>query len=379
MRTAAWTHVAQGSMNPSEKAGVAGIKWQVSPMVQVILSNRSANVEGGTMQQGSIGPRAARACVGLGLAAALASGCGEDEADPVPDSVPLGELSPAQLESLCDEILDARANQESASCLPQAVGSTYSVVAQAASACDWVQLGPCDVTAGEVRACERAQRADVCWGRHESTAACAPLMQRGCAAEGISPWTDACPDLAAAVAPFEGIYELSRHSRNDTSCDAEGPSVLETDAQRLFVVVTIMLHGAPIGRLDSCDDLEQCRAVADSLRRYSQRTDLPKVNSDPAESLRTSLLCHPTIEGALESEVASVNSAAEEGRCDLEQTERIITRAQDGTLRLEARSFAWQASGQDGFCSFPGSDPSWHPDVDCSRLEVYEAQLVSAL
>jgi hypothetical protein len=47
--------------------------------------------------------------MGIGLAAALASGCGEDE---VPDSAALGELSPAQMKSSCDDIVDEGASQQ---------------------------------------------------------------------------------------------------------------------------------------------------------------------------------------------------------------------------------------------------------------------------
>lgn len=337
---------------------------------------------GSTMKRRSIGARwAARAGLEFGLAAALASGCGDDEAEPVlvPDSATLGELSSAQMKSLCDESRAARASQRSASCIPpDVIGSSTAMQANSAP-CDLESIA-CDVTAGEVRACERAQRADVCNGGHEAIGACAPFIQRGCVAAGSgSAWTDACPDLAADVAPFEGIYELSRHTVNETSCDAEGASVLETNAQRLFVVVTIMLDGAPIGRMDRCDDLEHCRGVADSLRRYSQRTDPARASSD-TESRMRQLLCHPTIEGALESQHASAATIPQEGRCDLEQTQEVITRAQDGTLRLEGRTRAWQQPPEDGFCpSLSRPDGPVPPDVGCSRLQVYEARLVSAL
>jgi hypothetical protein len=329
------------------------------------------------MQQRKIGTRArwaAQAGMGLGLAAALASGCGGD-AEPPLDSAPLGELSPAQMESLCDEILDVYANRESTTCIPVEVDSS-AVIRPNPAPCEFLQSIACEVTAGEVRTCERAQLADFCNGGDAATTACAPYFQRGCASRGrVAPWTDACPDLAAAVAPFEGIYELSRHTVNDTSCDAEGASVLETDAQRLLVVVTILLYGAPIGRMETCDDLEHCREVAESLRRYSRRTDPAR-----AEALTRELLCHPTIEGALESERESVDSISNEGRCDFEQTEEVITRAPDGTLRLEARSSAWQQPIDDGSCFFSGlGEPPPPPVVGCSRFQVYEARLVSTL
>jgi len=331
------------------------------------------------MKQGSNGTRwAARVGLEIGLAAALVSGC-VDEAEPVPvpDSASLGELSPAQMKSLCDESRAVLASQPSANCIPLDVTGSYGVQVDPASPC-YLESIACDVTAGEVRACDRAQRADVCSGGNEAIGACAPFIQRGCAAAGSAfAWTDACPDLAAAVAPFEGIYELSRHTVNEASCDAEGASVLETDAQRLLVVVTITLDGAPIGHMDGCDDLEHCRGVADSLRRYSQRTDPASASSDIESKL---LLCHPTLEGALESQHASAAGTPEEGRCGLEQTQEVITHAQDGTLRLEARTRAWQLPPVDGVCpTLSRPDGPVPPEVGCSRLQVYEARLVSAL
>jgi hypothetical protein len=334
------------------------------------------------MQQVWLGTRtrrAARAGMGLGLAAALASACGEDEAVPVLDSATVGELSPAQLESLCDELSDAWENQEYASCLRREVDSYYRVEAVPGE-CSLSSVA-CDITAGELRACDRARRADVCGAGGEATAACAPLIQRGCSSSlpVVTPWSDACPDLAAAVAPYEGIYELSRHTLNDTSCDTEGASVLETDARRLFVVVTIIIYGNPIGRMESCDDIEHCRAVADSLRRYSQRTD-PEATQPDVTSFERELHCHTTIEGALESERDSAKTIAAEGRCSLEQTLEVITRTPDGTLRREARTRAWeQPIEDDGFCPFSQPDDPAPPTVPCSRFQVYEARLVSTL
>jgi hypothetical protein len=359
-----------------ERRAVASMKRGRRRMGRGIVSNRSTNVQGARMQREAMGARAgwaAQACVGLGLAAALASGCEEDEADPVQDNAPLGELSPAQMESLCGELRDARERQPPPSCAP-AQGDSYALIQANPAQCEGLESVACEVTAGELRACEQARLADPCGDGDAATAACAPLIQRGCAARGWDPtWTNACPDLAAAVAPFEGIYELSGHSVNETSCDAEGASALEAPTQQLFVVVTLMLYGAPIGRIESCDDVEHCLQVGDSLRRYSQRTDPEQVASG-RESLSRAVLCHPTIEGALESEVVSAEHALKEELCKFEQTQEVITRAQDGTLRLEARSLAWQTPLGDGSCSL--DEPP--PNLIC-QLEIYEARRVSAL
>ena len=131
---------------------------------------------------------------GLCLAGALAlpSGCGEDEAlAPVLDADRLGDLSGAQLKSLCEEGEALQDTQGADRCDSEL---SYAVITAEVASCDDSLPAPCDVTAGELRACRRAALADPCNERPaETAAACAPLIQRGCAEE--DPWRGLCSIL----------------------------------------------------------------------------------------------------------------------------------------------------------------------------------------
>jgi hypothetical protein len=70
-----------------------------------------------------------------------------------------------------------------------------------------------------VSRCWQASNIDWCGGGTvgvAEAAACAPFFQRGCAEAGTpTAWSDACPDLAAAVAPSEGVYGIIRLRQPD--------------------------------------------------------------------------------------------------------------------------------------------------------------------
>ena len=142
-----------------------------------------------------------------------------------------------------------------------------------------------------------------------------------------------------------------------------------------FVVVTLQLFGAPIGWLESCSDLEDCRTAAGELRQYSQRVAVDGLPEVP--ELSQSFVCHPVLGGALESSSVRVGGSTDTNICSVEQTTGTLTRAEDGSLRLERQKVAWETPEEGDGCSYASGDgvPEGTP---CSGLEVYEARLVSA-
>ncbi len=66
---------------------------------------------------------------------------------------------------------------------------------------------------------------------------------------------------AVELERLEGIYEISYHTHNRSSCDAEGPSVLEVQENR-WLAVRRGTDSEPALVLGECPDLESCRALA---------------------------------------------------------------------------------------------------------------------
>jgi len=180
-----------------------------------------------------------------------------------------------------------------------------------------------------------------------------------------------CPPVPAAeLGALEGVYELMGHRRSAEACDMEGESVLGLDTERLFVIVQGDLLGSRMGVLQSCSELAECRAKVAFLR------DQGPDPSRGVPELQHLLLCGSDAPSALVAREILVGSGFE-GTCDVAVTETTATRAADGALRLESRTFAWQKPLIDDGCSYDHREKP--ADAACSALEVVEARLVSAL
>ena len=55
------------------------------------------------------------------------------------------------------------------------------------------------------------------------------------------------------------IYELTAHTRNDASCDADGESILDMDTERYFSASVGNFAGVPVATVSSCASPQQCR------------------------------------------------------------------------------------------------------------------------
>lgn len=60
---------------------------------------------------------------------------------------------------------------------------------------------------------------------------------------------------------FEGVYQVTKHTLNDASCDAEGPEV--TDGEAYFKLETGDLMGFPILQYFPCTSATECEGFAD--------------------------------------------------------------------------------------------------------------------
>jgi hypothetical protein len=76
----------------------------------------------------------------------------------------------------------------------------------------------------------------------------------------------ACALVSVAdAAPFEGIYQLTSYTENNQTCDAEGPSLLATEKEKLAVVKAVTAFGINVVWLQSCADVANCTDKAAKL------------------------------------------------------------------------------------------------------------------
>ena len=69
------------------------------------------------------------------------------------------------------------------------------------------------------------------------------------------------------------VYELTAHTRNDTSCDTDGESVLDMTEERYFAPEVESFFGFPVATIASCESPQQCRE-----RRAEDNEDFPEWN-----------------------------------------------------------------------------------------------------
>jgi hypothetical protein len=295
----------------------------------------------------------------------------------VHDETRLSALSPDERQALCDEIADTLPRADEA--IRCADGSTVTFNEPDAGACGPKPPDTCAASAGDVRACLEAVLGDACAAFEHPPAACVPLRAAGCGPAFAAPALGGhCAAPAGSdIEPFEGIYELVRHTHNDAACSAEGPSVVGDGSQPLLVLVKGELLGSPVGALRSCRDGADCQSVIAEIRTASQQPQLVSVETTtPVRDLSDFFLCKAQGMGQLLGGGFSVGPR-QEGGCALTRTKTTLSRAADGALRAERRTFAWTAPDESGNCSYDGQDPP--SDAACSELEIYEGRFLTAL
>lgn len=67
---------------------------------------------------------------------------------------------------------------------------------------------------------------------------------------------------------FVGTYEVTKHTLNDTSCDAEGPAV--TDGDAFFKLVMGDIMGFPILEYYSCTSATECEDTSDLFKSFAK-------------------------------------------------------------------------------------------------------------
>jgi len=91
----------------------------------------------------------------------------------------------------------------------------------------------------------------------------------GCAAAGAASAGCGSGDggiSSEILADFEGVYQLDTATENPTACDAEGPSNLDTIAQKQFVAIRLKMLTVSGLQLLSCADDAGCASTATMVK-----------------------------------------------------------------------------------------------------------------
>jgi len=162
------------------------------------------------------------------------------------------------------------------------------------------------------------------------------------------------------LADFEGVYQLDSASENPTGCDAEGPSNLDTIAQRQFVAIRLKMLTVSGLQLISCADDAGCASTATMVK--SGGGWAAAWSWFLSESTATDQL------GGLSASSGFAQSGVCTGRS---YTALTLTRQSD-TLRLEARTTDLaDLPADNGVCwADPAKERSEAAGRPCSSLRV---------
>jgi hypothetical protein len=190
----------------------------------------------------------------------------------------------------------------------------------------------------------------------------------GCGDDGDEAEGDANGVDEATIQSFEGLYRLDSFTENPSSCDAEGPSTLETITERNFVMVGASFFNQTFLQLVSCSDAN-CAMKTNAIRTngvYSVEY-----------SLILSAVAGPD---ELTGFSASTGFAMDDICVEREYVTHVLTRTGD-TLRVESRTVALEdAPQEDDFCVVrPAEQKEEAEGRPCTALSVFTGTKTGAL
>lgn len=175
---------------------------------------------------------------------------------------------------------------------------------------------------------------------------------------------DELDELSTLGRELEGIYDVTDHMTNLEACETGGLQVAGHGHLAIFVLGA---GSAAQVRVISCEDVDACRASVDAAM------------SGEAFSVNFSFVFDTVDDGNTLLGTDAV--AVQEGEiCYRKLTEAVLSRAQDGTLSIEARFWRGDDYTPDdrGSCSSSKGDaPSM--GEPCSELETLDAMHVADL
>lgn len=174
---------------------------------------------------------------------------------------------------------------------------------------------------------------------------------------------------AQTAASFEGVYAMTELTRNDTGCDAEGPSALAEANETHLVAVSQAVLGQDSLQVLSCLDVADCQSKADAIRQMS--------------GTAASFILRFTSEQSTDaiSGFEATTGFERNGTCEERTyTDHAMTRTGD-TITVESREKALpDRPAEDGFCVVSTNEAAKEAEsVPCSSLRVIAAERVADL
>jgi len=166
---------------------------------------------------------------------------------------------------------------------------------------------------------------------------------------------------------FEGIYQLSAASENDTDCAAPGPSKLSQLHDQFFVITSSELFGQKYVMFNSCSGISDCQAkrVA-QLANQAYQIEYTFTLSSSSNST--------TLTG-FEAGTGTPRGTQCVGRT---YADHVLTVAADHGVHLESRTKMLADKPQnDGFCEVePAKAKQEAASQACRSLEVFDGSFV---
>ena len=173
----------------------------------------------------------------------------------------------------------------------------------------------------------------------------------------------------ANASAFEGIYQLSAASENDTDCSAPGASKLSQLRDQFFVITGSELFGQTYLMLNSCGGVSDCQA-----KRAAQLANQP-YQIEYTFTLSSS--SNSTTLNGFEAGTGTSQGTQCVGRT---YADHVLTVAADHSVHLESRTKKLADKPQNaGFCEVePAKAKQEAASQPCSSLEVFDGSFVQA-
>lgn len=174
---------------------------------------------------------------------------------------------------------------------------------------------------------------------------------------------------AQTIQSYEGLYQLDGYTYNADGCDSPGGSRLETEPERLFVLVGASALGTRYLSLASCQDEAECAERVQAIRApsgYAAGYSLILSEEHSADEL-----------GGLSAGSGYLENDVCTGR---EYTGHTLTRDGDA-VRIESRlTLLDDAPPEDGLCwAKPAEQRSEAAGLPCAELQVLSGVKIGPL